>query len=182
MFWASSVIKVADNTYWAYYQAIDTQGGAHSGVLFITIQGTTITSLERYSGNPIVADTYELVVARYDQNTWVGYNGYGHSNLLLSSDGLHWNYQQYNVLVPGGWSWDSSIIYQQHAFIMGDTLYLIVVGNNQQLGLVYAKAGDWANLQYSPYNPIIPSGSGYTRLHKLRSGWTCTLQFCFGHS
>ena len=44
---------------------------------------------------------------------------------------------------------------------MDDTLYLVVVGNNQQLGLVYAKAGDWANLQYSPYNPIIPSGSGY---------------------
>ena len=108
VFWASSVIKVSDKTYWAYYQGQDTSGGMHSGVLFLTIDGTTITGKEKYSGNPIVADTYELVVARYNENTWVGYNGYGHSNLLLSSDGLHWSYQQYNVLVPGGYSWDSS--------------------------------------------------------------------------
>ena len=28
VFWASSVIKVATDTYWAYYQGIDTNGGS----------------------------------------------------------------------------------------------------------------------------------------------------------
>ena len=161
VFWASSVIKVSANTYWAYYQGQDTSGGMHSGVAFLTISGTTLTSVQRYASNPIVADTYELVVAKYSDTEWVGYNGYGHANLLLSSDGLNWHYVHNNVLVAGGYTWDNSIIYQQHAIIIGDTLYLMVVGNNQQLGMVYCKVGDWANLQYSPYNPIIKSGSGY---------------------
>lgn len=163
VFWASSVIKVAPDTYWAYIQGQDSSGGFHSGVIFLTIQGTDLESVQQYSGNPIVTDTYELVVAQVNSTFWVGYNGYGldQTSLLTSPDGLHWTYQQHNVLLPDGKSWDNSILYQQHAFIMDNTLYLVVVGNNQQLGLYYTEVGNWANLTPSPYNPIIPSGSGY---------------------
>lgn len=160
VFWPSTIIKMEDGSYRVYYQGIDTSGGRHSGIFFMTLSGPTITSLTRYSGNPVVADTYELSVIRVSQNFWIGYNGYCLMNLMQSTDGLTWNYVQMNVLT--GSSWDNGCIYAGHLLIMDGTLYVTVQEANQDVGLVYARVGDWANLHRSPHNPIIPHGSGYS--------------------
>jgi predicted GH43/DUF377 family glycosyl hydrolase len=160
VFWTSTILKI-NGTYWVYYQGIDTSGGQHSGLA----RGSDLTNLTRYAGNPIIADTYELVVGRYTNTTtgqtmWIGYNGYMHCNFLTSPDGLNWTYVQMNVLVHTSDWWENGGIYAGHIFFLNDTMYLTVQGNNQNGGVVYCRVGDWTNLTRSSYNPIIPHGSG----------------------
>ena len=61
-------------------------------------------------------------------------------DILVTGPGI-WSFLQMDftgpmnnttALSPNQVPWDSGLIYQQHAFIMDDTLYLIVVGNNQE--------------------------------------------------
>jgi hypothetical protein len=159
VFWPGSIVKMADGTYRVYYQGIDTSGGAHSGVFFMTLSGTTITSLVRYSENPIVADTYELTVAKYTDTMWLGYNGACVINFLTSTDGLHWDYVQRNVNPGSGWS--TGCVYPVRMLIMDDTLYLTLNVANIDVGIDYARVGDWTNLVRSPYNPLVSHGTGY---------------------
>jgi hypothetical protein len=163
-FWPSSIINV-NGTYWVYYQGIDTSGGTHSGLFFFNFEpdgagGYVVTNVTRYSGNPIISDTYELTVAQVNATYWIGYNGYSSVNFLDSPDGMHWTYEQRNVIMPSGSGWDSSLHYSGHIFFMDGTMYLTVQGNNQQGGVDYCKVGDWTDLTHSPYNPILPSETG----------------------
>ena len=155
VFWTSTILKIND-TYWVYYQAIDNAGNPRSGLA----RGTSLTNLTRYSGNPIINDTYELTVTRYNDTLWIAYNGYSALNFLNSSDGMNWNYVQRNILLPSGSGWDSTVHYAAHILLMNDTMYLTVQGNNKDGGVDYCRVGDWTNLTKSPYNPILPHGTG----------------------
>ncbi len=173
VFWPSSVVRV-NGTYWMYYQGHGS-GGSKTGVAFFNIEpdgagGFEITNLTRYSGNPIVADgNWEFTCARYNSTLWIAYNGYyaydGYTfNCLTSSDGLHWTYLAMNVAPPRD-GWDSTFHYGGHIYFWNGTMYITIVGDTGPYGgsnggVDYCRVGDWTHLTPSPYNPILPHGTG----------------------
>lgn len=164
VFFASSILKI-NGTYWVYYQGISTLGGTGSGLA----RGTSLTNLTRYEGNPIVSDDYELTVAKYNETLWIGYNSYSSLHCLTSPDGLNWTYLQRNIKPPTS-GWDNNIHHEIDLLastswpptfgFMGGTMYTTVTGNDQDGGVDYCRVGDWTHLTSSPYNPILPHGTG----------------------
>jgi hypothetical protein len=150
VFWAPSVEKI-DGVYWVYYQGISSTGALGSGIA----RGTNLTQLTKFNGNPIVDDNYELIVKKINDTFWVGYNSYMNMNLLFSDDGETWTYYDDNPVLTGD-------VHQAHIFIMNGTMY-VTMRLTDSCGIAYCRVGDWANLTLSPYNPIIPHGSGWER-------------------
>jgi hypothetical protein len=69
---------------------------------------------------------------------------------------------QRNILVPEGHGWDSSLLTPLYTYIYGGSVYLTLTGNYREDGVAYCRFGDWTNLIFSPYNPILPIGTSGT--------------------
>lgn len=161
--WTTTHIKI-NGTYWVYYQA-----GSGVGLVFLDIApdgsgGYMVGNLTRYSGNPVISGPAnpEFSCARVNSTYWIGYLGPTSVSCLTSSDGLTWTYLQKNVLVPEGHGWDSSLLTPLYTYIYGGSVYLTLTGNYREDGVAYCRVGDWTNLAFSPYNPILPIGAAGT--------------------
>ncbi len=158
--WTTTHIKI-NGTYWVYYQS------GSVGLAFLDIApdgsgGYTVGNVTRYSGNPIVSGANEFSCARVNSTFWIGYIGPTTVSCLSSPDGLTWTYMQKNILVPQGSGWYSSLLTPLYTYIYGGSMYLTLTGNYKEDGVAYCRVGDWTNLTFSPYNPILPIGTAGT--------------------
>ncbi len=124
--------------------------------------GYTVGNVTRYSGNPIVSGANEFSCARVNSTFWIGYIGPTTVSCLSSPDGLTWTYVKKDILVPSGSGWYSSLLTPLHTYIYDGSMYLTLTGNYYQDGVAYCRVGDWTNLTFSPYNPILPIGTAGT--------------------